>query len=234
MNNQTKNSRAVGFWYLLVAIFGLFTSGFVSPRLIVSGDIEATFRNILASEGLFRLGIFCDILTSICFLFLANSLYKLFKSIDIETVRLMVILIIASTSLAFIKLFRFAPFILLSNDLFLSVFEPIQLLALSQIFFELYDYGFIISLAFFGLWMIPLGILVFKFSSKIFNKILGIGIVIGSGGYLFSFISGLFAWNLEIITSIWMYIAVISEFIFIFWMLLRKPLSHNLLEVVTN
>ncbi|MBA4320185.1 MAG: DUF4386 domain-containing protein, partial [Flavobacterium sp.] len=112
MNSVKKTSRIAGFWYLLVAIFGLFTSVVVNPKIMVPGDASATFINTLAAEGLFRLGVLSDLLTTISFLFLANSLYKLFKAVDIDTVRLMVIFIIASVPLAFMKLFKFAPFIL--------------------------------------------------------------------------------------------------------------------------
>ncbi|MFH1632832.1 MAG: DUF4386 domain-containing protein, partial [Chloroflexota bacterium] len=93
--NSNKTARIAGFWYLLVAIFGAFNDMFVKPKLYVSGDAAATVTNILASERLFRLGIMSNLITIICFLFLANALYKLFKSVDKDLVRLMVIFIMA-------------------------------------------------------------------------------------------------------------------------------------------
>lgn len=86
MNSNKKTSRIAGFWYLLVAIFGAFNGMFVNSKLYVSGNAAATINNILTSERLFRLGIMSSLITTICFLFLANELYKLFKSVDRDLV----------------------------------------------------------------------------------------------------------------------------------------------------
>jgi hypothetical protein len=124
MNSNKKTSRIAGFWYLLVAIFGSFNTMFVYPKLYVSGDAAATVNNILASERLFRLGVVSDLICTICFLFLADALYKLFKSVDKDLVRLMVIFIIASVPVAYLETLKFAPILLLSSAGYLSASEP--------------------------------------------------------------------------------------------------------------
>jgi len=203
---------------------------FVAPKLYVSGDAIATVNNILTSERLFRLGILSNLITTICFLFLANALYKLFKSADKDLVRLMVIFIIASVPLAYLELLKFAPILLLSGVGYLSSFEPAQLQALAKVFLDLFEQGFFISLIFFGLWMFPLGLLVFKSGSGFIPKTLGVLLMVGCFGYLFNFLSSagylsafFLPLNYEAIASLWMNIAIIGEILCILWLLIIGP-----------
>jgi hypothetical protein len=223
MNSNKKTSRIAGFWYLLVAIFGSLNGLIVNPKLYVSGDAAATVTNILASERLFRLGILSNLITTICFLFLANALYKLFKSVDKDLVRLMVIFIIASVPLAYLEMLKFAPILLLSGGAYLSAFQPAQLQALAMVFLDLFEQGFNISFIFFGLWMFPLGLLVFKSGSGYIPKALGVLLMVGCFGYLVNFLEIFLSLNYKAITSLWMTIAIIAEILCILWLLIKGP-----------
>ncbi len=68
---------------------------YVDPKLYVRGDAGGILSNILASEWLFRLGFVSSLISLICFLFLANVLYTLLKSVDKDQARLMVVLVAA-------------------------------------------------------------------------------------------------------------------------------------------
>ena len=48
--------RIIALLILLIIVTGIFAQGFVSDRLISSGDAAATARNILANQGVYRLG----------------------------------------------------------------------------------------------------------------------------------------------------------------------------------
>lgn len=234
MNSNKKTSRIAGFWYLLVAIFGAFFTMFVESKLIVSGDAVATVNNILASERLFRLGILSNLITTICFLFLANALYKLFTSVDKDLVRLMVIFIIASIPVTYLQMFKFAPILLSSKTAYLSVFAPAQLQALAMALFDMGNLGANITYIFYGLWMFPLGMLVFKSGSGLIPKTLGILLMIGCGGYLFSFITVFFALNIAALTSLWMNIAIIAEVLCILWLLFVGPKDQKLVSIKSS
>lgn len=223
MNLNKKTSQIAGFWYLLVAIFGAFNDMIVVPKLYVSGDAAATVTNILASERLFRLGILSNLITTICFLFLADALYKLFKPVDKDLVRLMVIFIIASVPLAYLETLKFAPILLLSSAGYLSAFEPAQLQALAMVLLDMFKQGFHITFIFYGLWMFPLGLLVFKSGSGFISKVIGILLMIGCFGYLSKFLAIFLALNYEAITSLWMTIAIIAEVFCILWLLIIGP-----------
>lgn len=216
-----------GFWYLLVAIFGSFQSIFVAPRLFVSGDSVATVNNILASEQLFRLGMLSNFLTTICFLLLGNVLYKLFKPVDRDLARLMVIFIVSSVPGPYLEFLNFAPILLLSKALYSSTFEPTQLQALANLFLDLFAQGKFITYIFYGLWMFPLGILVFKSGSTVITKTLGVMLSVGCFGYLVSFLEVYLPLDCKAITSLWMAITIIAEVLCIVWLFITGPKAQK-------
>jgi hypothetical protein len=77
---------------------------------------------------------------------------------------------------------QFAPILLLSGVGYLSAFEPAQLNALVMFFLSLYTYGVFIAGIFWGLWLFPLGYLVFK--SGFIPKFIGVLLVIAGLGYI--------------------------------------------------
>jgi hypothetical protein len=223
MNSNKKTSRIAGFWYLLVAIFGAFNGMFVDPKLYVSGDAVTTVNNILASEWLFRLGIVSNLICTICFLFLADALYKLFKSVDKDLVRLMVIFIIASVPIAYLEMLKFAPILLLSGAGYLSAFEPAQLQALAMVLLNMSKQGAFTAYIFYGLWLFPLGLLVFKSGAGFIPKALGVSLMVGCFGYLVNFLENFLSLNYPTIISLWMTIAIIAEVLCILWLLIKGP-----------
>jgi hypothetical protein len=57
MNSLRKTARIAGILILLLFPFAFFGIIYVPSSLIVPGDAVTTANNIMASEGLFRLGI---------------------------------------------------------------------------------------------------------------------------------------------------------------------------------
>ncbi|MCD4844290.1 MAG: DUF4386 domain-containing protein [Methanosarcinales archaeon] len=91
-----------------------------------------------------------------------------------------------SVSVQFINaLNQFAVLLLLSGADYLIVFGANQLNALVMLFLNLHKYGYFIAQIFFGLWLLPLGYLIFK--SGYFPKILGILVMIACFGHLLEF-----------------------------------------------
>jgi hypothetical protein len=72
----------------------------------------------------------------------------------------------------------------------LTAFPAEQLHALVPFFLELNEYGIYIAYIFWGLWLFPLGYLVFK--SGFLPKILGIYLMISCFGYLIDFVTFFF------------------------------------------
>ena len=142
MNSLKKTARGAGILYIIMDVFMIFGGMYVDSKIYVPGDAVATVSNILASEWLFRLGFVSNLVGLILQLFLVHALYELFKSVDKGQARLMVILIVAGVSVAFLNmLIQYAPILLLSGAEHLSAFNLAQLQTLSMVFFDMYNMG---------------------------------------------------------------------------------------------
>lgn len=197
MNSINKTARIAGALYLLLLPLGILGILYVPAALIVPGDAPATANNIMINEALFRLSIVSALLVQIVNIFVVLFLYKVLEPVNKNMARLMVIFILLGAPIAMLnELNRGAVLLLLhSAD---------QSYALMTLFFDLHEYGITIASIFWGLWLFPMGYLVFK--SNYIPKVIGILLVIGCFGYLIdSFTFFLFP-NFE---------ATISQFTFI-------------------
>ena len=69
------------------------------------------------------------------------------------------------------------------------MFDKRQLDALAMLFLKLHGQGFVVAQVFWGLWLIPFGLLVYK--SGFLPRILGVLLIIACFGYLANSIVGL-------------------------------------------
>ncbi len=162
--SSTKNpGRFAGLLYILMSIPGVFAMMYVPGKLIVHGNATATANNIAASETLFRLGIAAQLIGQAGFIFVALALYHLLKGVNRRQVSLMVTLIVVSIPIAFLnELNSIAALVLVRGPDFLSIFEKPQRDALAMLFLNLHGHGFVVAEIFWGLWLFPLGLLVYR------------------------------------------------------------------------
>jgi len=176
-------ARVAGFLYLFSMPFAIFSIMYVPSILIVPGDAATTANNIMASESLFRSGIVSSLINQMIFIFLVLVLYKLLKPVNKNHALLMVILWLVGVPIAMLnELNQFAPLLLLSGADYLIALDADQLHAQMMFFLDLYDDGILIAQIFWGLWLFPLGYLVFK--SDFLPRILGILLIIACFGYV--------------------------------------------------
>jgi hypothetical protein len=219
MTNK-KTARIAGLLYLLMAIFSAFSMMYVDPKLYVAGNAAATVSTILANEWLFRLGFVSNLIGQIIFLFLVHALYQLLKSVDKEQAMLMVILVVASVPVTFLNMLnQFAPILLLSGAGYLAAFNPSQLQALAMVFLDLQKLGVYIAEFFWGLWLFPFGLLVFR--SGFFPKVLGVMLMLGCFGYLVECFVIFLHPDYKVITYPGLVISAVAEFSCIFWLLFK-------------
>ena len=137
----------------------------------------------MASEGLFRAGIVSFLISQAMYIVLPLLLYKLLKSVSNTHGVLMVLFIVLAIPIAFInELNRFAALLVLSGANYLTVVPAEQLQAQAMLFLDLHKDGIMIAQVFWGLWLFPMGYLVFK--SGFLPRILGVLLMIGSLGYV--------------------------------------------------
>jgi len=186
MDSPKTTARIAGALYLVVVLTGLFALLYVPSTLIVWTDAQATFNNIVASETLFRLGIFAGILCYTAFLLLPLVLYKLLHHVNKTHAVAMVALALVSVPISLFNLtHKFAVLTLINKPDFFSGIDLHKQVLLQL---EYYNNGIEVAAVFWGLWLLPFGYLVFK--SGMLPKVLGILLMAGCFGYLINFTGG--------------------------------------------
>jgi len=215
-----KNARIAGFWYLLASIPAPIGLLYVPSKLIVPADATATANNILAAESLFRIGIVSNLLSQILFIFAYLALYRLLKGVNQQLASLMVALALVSVPIEFLNMLNpLAALLLLSDARFLDVFEPNQLHALVMVFLNLQDYGTFIVQIFWGLWLLPFGLLVFK--SGFLPKMLGVLLIIAGFGYVVDSFTFLLFPHYRSIVALYAGVLEFGELPMILWLLIK-------------
>lgn len=187
-NKRTRISplayaRVAGLLYLLLLPLGVFGILYVPSIVIVPGDVAATAGNIMASESLFRLSIVTALLVQVVNILVVLLLYQLLKPVEKKIASLMVIFLLVGVPIAMLnELNKFAILLLVSGAPYLKVFTADQLQALIPLFLDLHQHGINIAGIFWGLWLLPMGYLVFK--SGFLPRVLGVLLIIGCFGYL--------------------------------------------------
>jgi Domain of unknown function (DUF4386) len=221
MNSTKKTARIAGLLYLVNGVTGFFGIIYVPSRLIVSGNAAATANNILDSEGLFRFGVVSELICATEFVFLLWVLYRLLVAVNKTQASLMVILGLLQIPIMFVNVLNeIAALALLRGANFLSVFDQPQRQALAMQFLNLHGDGFVIAGIFWGLWLFPFGILVYR--SRFLPRILGVLLIAACFGYLAQSLSSLLLPNYENVVYRFAGIALtLAEPAIILWLLIR-------------
>ncbi len=182
LSDLKRVARITGFWYLLWAITGMYSVMYVTPKIIVSGDAVATGANMLAHEFLFKTHIITDFLSIVLTLVLVWALYRLFKQVSERQAKFMVALLIVTLPAAFIMAaFNIASLMIYKGQV-LTTFELAQRQDLGMFFLKLNDYATTAFTAFWGLWLFPMAILVYK--SRFLPRLLGVWLAINGLVYV--------------------------------------------------
>src|SRR5258706_2629727 len=151
----------------------------------------------MASESLFRLGIVSNILVPTVGILYVLVLYKLLKPVSKDIAVLMVVLALLGVPIGvFNEFIQLGVLQLLSGADYLKVFTTAQLQALAYLFVRLHSYGISLAFIFSGLWLFPLGYLVFK--SGFLPKILGVLLIIGGFCFFLNGFSGFLFFGIQL------------------------------------
>jgi hypothetical protein len=129
----------------------------------------------------------------------------------------MVIFVLVGIPIACInELNQFAVLLLMSGADYLTAFEADQLHTQVMLFLDLYEHGIFIAKIFWGLWLFPLGYLVFK--SGFLPRILGVLLIMACFGYLIDDLIVFLLPNSDATLSLF---AFIGEWLFALWLLIK-------------
>ena len=214
MEAEKRSARIAGSLYLVVAVLGGFAELYVRARTVVAGDEAATADNIRESATLFRFGFASDLVQATFFLFTAMALYLLLRHVNEPVARAMVVIVAVSVAIICLNL--------------LNQYMALQVAtksapgtdALAGLFADMHAAGYLIAQIFFGLWLLPLGYLVYR--SGYFPKVVGILLALGCCGYLIdTFMHFLAPEIAETISAIVLMPAAIGELSFVAYLLVK-------------
>jgi hypothetical protein len=177
-----KKSRISGLWYLAQAITGPIGIMVIPSALVVAGDAAATAARIAASPLLWSFGILAYLVSQLVFIPIALSFRSLFDSVDRKWTKVLMAFVTGAVPLAILNLLGYLAPLLISESGYMASFSPAQRDALVLLSIDLMRRGEILVGFFWGLWLLPLGILVWK--SGWFPKVFAVFLFIGCLGYL--------------------------------------------------
>jgi hypothetical protein len=224
MISPRNPGRFAGLLYVLTSIVGFFSMGYVPGKLIVHGNAAATANNIAASETLFRLGIAGELIGQAGFIFVALALYDLLKGVNRRHASLMVTLIVVSIPIAFLnELNSFAAIVLVRGADFLSIFDKPQRDALAMLFLNLHGRGFVVAEMFWGLWLFPLALLVYR--SRFLPRFLGVWLALAGFAWVILSLTGVVLPQYADKMDTYSQPAIFGEIAFMLWLLIKgaKP-----------
>jgi len=216
MNSIKNIARIAGLLYLILSALSAFGLVYVPSVLIAPRDAATTVSNILANEWLFRLGIVSNLLAFTVNIFVVVFLYKLLKLVNEGVASLMVILILMGLAIGMLNELNQVAVLLFSSADYLTAFTADQLQALVLLSLDLYEHGFLISHIFFGLWLFPMGYLIFK--SGFLPRFLGVLLIIAGFGYLVDFILFFLFPDVGVRVSEFTFV---GEVLLLLWLLIR-------------
>lgn len=183
-------ARVAGLLYLAVVLTGPFVLIYVPGKLFVSGDATATVGNIVAHESLFRAYIVVGLFAELCFVAVVLALYNLLKGVDLKLAALMVVPVLIDAPLAFLSVVNdVATLAFVRGADFLAAFGKPQRDALAMLLINVNRQGVHVSEVFWGLWLLPLGLLVYR--SGVIPRLLGVWLFINGLAYLAMSATGL-------------------------------------------
>jgi hypothetical protein len=213
-----KTARMAGLFYLIFILTTVLATS-IRSQFIVSGDAATTANNIIASQGLFRIGFVTELVSAVFFLLAAWALYVLLKPVNKNLALLFLLLNLGGVAVECINALNlFAALQVLSGASYLTAFQTGQLQAMAMSFLDLYTSGFAIAQIFFSAWLIPLGYLVYK--SRFLPRWLGLVLILDFFGNMSWFLQVFLLPDYRILSYPGNAISFIAEIALTAWLLI--------------
>jgi len=205
--SRKKTVRNLRILYPLWVLVGIFSIMYVPSQLIDHDSAMTTAETISNNTTLYRLGIFGSLLTQLLFIIIPLLLFRLFEKVNRFQSILMLLLALVSV-----------PMTMYSESSKLMVLELLDQPELMMLSLDSYYEVMTIAMIFWGLWLFPLGILVYR--SGYFPKIFGYFLIAAGFGYLLDAFTGILMPTSSIVRS-FLEILTFGELLFILWLVIR-------------
>ena len=185
MNSRKQTARLAGALYLMMGVFSVISLVYFPGRFVVPGDATATAARIVSAPQLYRLWAASDLAVEFFYIYLAMTLYQLFKDVDRTQARVLVAMVLVQVPMWFaLTLTQLASRVFLNGSSYWSVFDKAQLDALALGFLGLSSRGADAMSAYWGLWLLPFGLLIYK--SRFIPRLVGVFVLVAASAYLVS------------------------------------------------
>jgi hypothetical protein len=163
MDSTKSLARRAGLLYLLACLPAPFAYVYVPGILLGSGNAIATADRVRAHEGLLLAGVVAELVIATVTMFAGLALYHLFKRVSEKTALVLAAMMLISVPISFVNaLNHIAPLIVVRSPSILSALDPSQSAAFVLLFCRLHHYGIIVGQVFWGLWLVPYGMLILR------------------------------------------------------------------------
>ncbi|HYU62872.1 MAG TPA: DUF4386 domain-containing protein [Verrucomicrobiae bacterium] len=219
MSSSKTLARLAGILYLIVAVGGGF-SEYVRLSVRVRGDAAATAANVAEHASLFRLGFVADLVDFACFLAVGLLLYAILKPAGPRIAVSMLALNAVSVAIQALNMLNHLGALLVATDrTYTTGLSSDTVAGLVALLLDMHAQGYLIAQIFFGLFLLPLGYLVYR--SGLFPRVLGRILMIGSGGYVAGVVATYLSPGFE--SSLAFYFGIaggLAELTFLVWLLI--------------
>ena len=208
------DTRITGLLYLGLAVTGMFVFIIARSNIYVAENSIATKANLIDKEFLARLGIIVELKLVIFQALAAIWFYKLFSKVNN----------FASGALAVFGVVN-AVAILISSAMWLGALNAAlagESAATVMNLFNLHETIWLVAGIFFGLWLIPMGLLAAK---SMMPRALAGFLIIGGIGYITSTLLVILNPNLKSIADLMVLPATIGEFWMVGYLMLNSRLK---------
>lgn len=219
-------ARMAGVCYLLI-VGAAFNEGYVMPKIVAAGDPTTTALHIRASSALFRAGFFGDMLAGVFWILLAMCLYVLLRNVHQLLAGAMVVFAAVGAGIQiFNQLNQYTALTVVTDGAYPTALGQSGANGSALLFAGMQQNGYVIDALFFGLWLIPLGLLVIR--SGWFPRVLGVLLVVGGCAYIGNMFAVFLNWGP--LASVLLVPAGLSELAFLVWLLvkgMREPTAGS-------
>ncbi len=220
MHSTDKAARIAGATYLGLVLTAPLSLMYIPSKLIVRGNAAATANNIVNHEMMFRLCIVSELLSSVVFICLGMALYRLLADVSKGWARLMIGFVLVSAAVAFLNVLNYlAGLTVFSGPDFLAVIDKPQRDALGMLFLRLHNQGEFINEIFWGLWLFPFGLLVFR--SGFLPRFLGVWLILACFGWIALSITALLFPPYYETAFRWAQPFVLAELAILLWLVIK-------------
>jgi hypothetical protein len=210
-------SIIAGIGILLIAALAGFGGLFVVEGLVTRGDAAKTAKDVMASAGLFRLGVASLYLVVVLDVIVAWALFRVFGPVSEGISRLAAWFRLAYAAVFMVAISQLAGIPhLLGSDGYSASFGAEQLHAQALLRADAYHDIWMGGLVLFGVHLLLIGYLAFR--SGYVPKILGVLLAVAGFGYVFDSVGAVLSESAPVISTV----TFLGEFLLGIWLVVRS------------